>query len=81
LKPENLAQLKDILTYHVVAGRYTVNDLYDGETLTTVEGKKLAIHKVGNQVWINGSAMIETPNVISSNGVTHVIDTVLMPTN
>ena len=79
VKPENKATLTDILTYHVVAGRYTTNDLYDGQILTTVEGKTLKIHKVGAQIWINGSAMIETPNVISSNGVTHVIDTVLMP--
>ena len=79
LKPENKATLADILTYHVVAGRFTTGDLYEGQVLTTVEGKTLKIHKVGAQIWINGSAMIETPNVISSNGVTHVIDTVLMP--
>ena len=49
--------------------------------LTTVEGKKLMIKKdASGKIWINGSAMIETSNVISSNGVTHVIDTVLMPT-
>ena len=79
LKPENKAKLTDILTYHVVAGRYTSADLYDGQVLTTVEGKKLTIKKTGNQIWINGSAMIETADVISRNGVTHVIDTVLMP--
>ena len=81
LKPENLATLKDILTYHVVAGRYTSADLSDGQVLTTVEGKTLKIHKVGAQIWINGSAMVETPDVISSNGVTFVIDTVLMPSS
>ncbi len=79
LKPENKAQLTDILTYHVVAGRYTSNDLYDGQTLTTVEGKKITIKKQGSQIWINGSAMVETADVISRNGVTFVIDTVLMP--
>ena len=79
VKPENKAQLTDILTYHVVAGRYTTKDLYDGQSLKTVEGKSLMVKKVGTKIWINGSAMIEIPNVISRNGVTHVIDTVLMP--
>ena len=80
LMPANLAQLKDILTYHVVSGRYTSADLHDGEVLTTVEGKKLTIGKsASGQLSINGSAMVETPDVISSNGVTFVIDTVLMP--
>ena len=79
LLPENKAKLTDILTYHVVAGRYKLADLVDGMSLTTVEGKKLMITKVNGQVMINGSAMIETPNVISSNGVTHVITSVLLP--
>ncbi len=80
LMPENKAQLVDILTYHVVPGRYKSSDITDGMTLTTVQGKTLAFKKdASGNVWINGSAMIETSNVISSNGVTHVIDTVLMP--
>ena len=79
LKPENKGALTDILTYHVVAGRYTSADLKDGLTLTTVEGKKLTFKKVNGKLMINGSAMVETADVISSNGVTHVIDTVLMP--
>lgn len=79
VKPENKATLVDILTYHVVAGRYTSADLMDGQMLTTVEGKTLKIAKVNGKITINGLAMIETADVISSNGVTHVIDTVLMP--
>ena len=79
LKPENKSQLVDILTYHVVSGRYKTSDLTDGLTLKTVEGKNLTVKRLGNQIWINGSAMISTPDVISSNGVTHVIDTVLIP--
>jgi uncharacterized surface protein with fasciclin (FAS1) repeats len=82
LKPESLATLKDILTYHVVAGRYTSADLTDGMTLTTVEGKKIKINKsASGQITVNGTAMVQTANVISSNGVTFVIDTVLTPTN
>lgn len=80
LKPENKKTLVDILTYHVVAGRYTSADLHDGQVLTTVEGKKITINKTANgKIIINGSAMVETADVISSNGVTFVIDSVLMP--
>ena len=80
VKPENKATLTDILTYHVVAGKYKSSDLTDGLVLTTVEGKKLTFTRVGGKLMINGSASVETADVISSNGVTHVIDTVLMPT-
>ena len=79
LMPENKAKLADILTYHVVSGRYTSSDLTDGLVLTTVEGKKLTFTRVNATLMINGSASVETADVISSNGVTHVIDTVLMP--
>ncbi len=79
VKPENKSTLVGILTYHVVSGRYTTSELKSGMTLTTVEGKKIVFGQKNGRLTINGSAMIETPNVISSNGVTHVIDTVLMP--
>lgn len=80
LKPENKAKLTSILTHHVVMGRYKTSDLYDGQILTTVEGQTLKISKDSNGIIsINGSVMIKNANVISSNGVTHVIDTVLLP--
>ena len=79
LKPENKAQLSSMLTYHVVAGAYRSADLKDGMMLTTVQGQTLMISVKDGKVWINGSAMVQTANVISSNGVTHVIDTVVMP--
>jgi uncharacterized surface protein with fasciclin (FAS1) repeats len=79
LLPQNKAELVDILTYHVVPGRYTSASLYNGEVLTTVEGKTLTITKVNGQIMINGVATVQTPDVFSSNGVTFVIDTVLMP--
>lgn len=79
LMAENKAQLAWILTYHVVAGAYTSNDLTDGLTLTTVNGADLEFTIDGWVLKINGYAMVETADVISSNGVTHVIDTVLMP--
>jgi uncharacterized surface protein with fasciclin (FAS1) repeats len=80
LKPENKSKLVTILTYHVVAGRYTSADLKDGMTLKTVQGDTIRITKSADgKWWINGTAMVETADVISSNGVTFVIDTVLMP--
>jgi uncharacterized surface protein with fasciclin (FAS1) repeats len=80
MKPENKAKLTTILTYHVVAGRYKTSDITDGLTLKTVQGGTLTFKKDANgKIWINGSAMIETKDVISTNGVTHVIDTVLLP--
>lgn len=87
LKPENKNQLAKILTYHVVAGTYTSADLQvmasKGETLKTVQGEMLTPVLENNTVKIKdakgGVASIETANIISSNGVTHVIDSVLMP--
>jgi len=83
VKPENKATLTKILTYHVVAGRLTAADLKDGQTLTTVEGETLTVVAQGGKVMLRdakgGTSTVTTANVISSNGVTHVIDTVLMP--
>ena len=78
LKPENKDKLVSILTYHVLKGSYKISDLTDGQTLTTVNGQTLTVHINNGVVMINNS-VIQTPDVISSNGVTHVIDTVLMP--
>ena len=88
-KPENKAVLAGILTYHVVPGTYTSAALkamaQKGETLTSVQGQILKPLIDGDKVWIEdamgGKSMVETADVISSNGVTHVIDTVLMPKN
>ncbi len=77
--PENKAKLTNILTYHVVPGRYTSADMKDGMTLKSVQGEELTFTMKDGKWWINNSAMIEIADVISSNGVTYVIDTVLMP--
>ena len=80
VKPENKEKLTQILTYHVVAGAWKSTDLKDGDqTVTTVNGAPLVITKKDGMVWLNGSAKVEIADVISKNGVTHVIDTVLMP--
>lgn len=79
VKPENKEKLTSILTYHVVSGSYTAKDITDGMTMTTVNGQTLTFTMKDGKWWINESAMIEIADVISSNGMTHVIDTVLMP--
>jgi uncharacterized surface protein with fasciclin (FAS1) repeats len=78
VKPENKEKLTSILTYHVVQGKYLAKDLKDGMTLTTVNGQTLTVSMKDGKWWIN-DAMITIPDVVSSNGVTFVIDTVLMP--
>jgi uncharacterized surface protein with fasciclin (FAS1) repeats len=77
--PENKEKLTSILTYHVVAGAYKSTDLAEGEQkVATLNGQEITIVKNADGVTVNG-AKVEIADVISSNGVTHVIDTVLMP--
>lgn len=78
MKPEMKADLSKILTYHVVAGALKAADLKDGQELTTVQGGKLKVSVKDGMVMING-ANVTIADVVSSNGVTHVIDAVLMP--
>jgi uncharacterized surface protein with fasciclin (FAS1) repeats len=90
LKPENKKTLTNVLTYHVVAARLTAKDLMskvkDGNgkaTLKTVEGEDLTVTQDGSSLTITDAkgdkAMVTIANVMQSNGVIHVIDTVLLP--
>lgn len=87
LKPENKDQLVKILTLHVVPGTYTSADLKvmasKGESLKSVQGEMLTPVMENNELKIKdpkgNMVSIETADVISSNGVTHVIKNVLMP--
>jgi uncharacterized surface protein with fasciclin (FAS1) repeats len=83
VKPENKKQLTKILTYHVVPGKLAAADLTDGKKLTTVEGETLTVKRMGDTVTLvdskGGSSTVTIPNVNQSNGVIHVVDTVLMP--
>ncbi|EGP09281.1 fasciclin domain-containing protein [Afipia clevelandensis] len=83
VKPENKATLTKILTYHVVPGKLNAADLKDGQKLKTVEGEELTVKASGGKVMIvdakGGSSTVTIPDVNQSNGVIHVIDTVLMP--
>ncbi len=78
LKPEMKGDLTSVLTYHVVPGALRAADLKDGQKLKTVQGKELTVSMKDGKVMIDG-ATVTTADVISSNGVTHVIDAVVMP--
>ena len=81
--PANRAKLKGVLTYHVILGRLLAADLKDGQELTTVNGEKLHISVKDGKVMVsNGKdapATVQIADVVSKNGVTHVIDGVLLP--
>jgi uncharacterized surface protein with fasciclin (FAS1) repeats len=90
LLPENKDQLTGVLTYHVVPGDYTVNaiaaaiDAGGGTAeLTTVQGATLTLAMQGDGIVITdgmgGTANVTQANVTQSNGVVHVIDSVLLP--
>ena len=90
LKPENKGQLTQVLTYHVVPGRITAKDLMEmiekgggKATLKTVEGAELTFEMKDGAIWVwdakGDAAKITVKNVMQSNGVIHVIDTVLLP--
>lgn len=79
VKPENKDQLTGILTYHVVPGKITSSQLTNGKVLTTVNGETLTITEKNGEWYINDTAKITIKDIIDSNGVTYVIDSVLMP--
>ena len=90
VKPENKGTLTSILTYHVVAGRMTSTDIAKAikagkgkAVLTTVNGGTLTGSMMGKRLMLTdakgGKSSVTIANVMQSNGVIHVVDTVLMP--
>jgi uncharacterized surface protein with fasciclin (FAS1) repeats len=79
LKPENKDQLTAILTYHVVAGKVYAKQVVDLSSATTVEGSDIAIEVKDGKVVLDGNSTVTKTDIKASNGVIHVIDTVLMP--
>jgi uncharacterized surface protein with fasciclin (FAS1) repeats len=78
LKPENKAKLQRILTHHVVAGKVMAADVVKLRSAKAVSGDSLAIANGGGNVTIGGARVV-TADIAASNGVIHVIDTVLIP--
>ena len=91
MEPAQKAALTKILTYHVVPGRLTAADIAaeaqkggGTATLTTVQGEKLTVKDAGGGQWRitdakGGTSTITQADVAQSNGVVHIVDTVLMP--
>ena len=77
LKPENKAKLAGILTYHVVAGKVMAADVKSG-MVKTLDGEKVEVAVENGKVGFGGAQVIAT-DINASNGVIHVIDTVVMP--
>lgn len=78
LKPENRDQLTAILTYHVVAGKVYAADVVKLDSATTVNGSDVMIAVNDGSVRVDNANVIKT-DIGASNGVIHVIDTVILP--
>ncbi|HEY0040830.1 MAG TPA: fasciclin domain-containing protein, partial [Flavisolibacter sp.] len=90
LKPENKSTLTAVLTYHVVSGKLNAKDIQKAikkgngtAELTTVQGGKLWAMEKDGKIWIKdekgGTSMVTIADVNQSNGVIHVVDTVVLP--
>jgi uncharacterized surface protein with fasciclin (FAS1) repeats len=90
VKPENKEMLTKILTYHVLAGRFDAKEIasriskgHGKAKFTTVSGDTLTATMNGDQLWLRdekgGTARVTIGNVYQSNGVIHVVDSVLLP--
>jgi uncharacterized surface protein with fasciclin (FAS1) repeats len=78
LKPENKDKLTSILTYHVVAGKVMSADVVKMKSAETVNGQMVSINVKGDTVMVDNAKVIKT-DIEASNGVIHVIDTVILP--
>lgn len=78
LKPENKDKLVAVLTYHVVPGRVMAKDVVKLKSAKTVNGKEAGIKAWGGKVMVDQAQIIKT-DIETSNGVIHVIDSVILP--
>ena len=78
LLPENKDKLTAILTYHVVPGQLMASDVVGAGQLQTAQGGALEVSATGGEVMV-GTAKVVATDIDASNGVIHVIDTVLLP--
>ena len=78
LKPENKDQLVAVLTYHVVKGSYPAAKVLGADSLKTLQGGEIAVKQDSKGAMVNDSRIVKT-DIECSNGIVHVIDTVLIP--
>jgi transforming growth factor-beta-induced protein len=81
LKPENLDKLKQILLYHVVPGKVMAADVVKVKAAKSVQGEPIAIEVVDGAVKLNQTSKVISTDIDASNGVIHVIDSVILPPN
>lgn len=79
LKPENKQQLIDILTYHVVSGAVPAKTAVTLDKASALNKKEIALEVKDGSLYLNGSAKVIKADIETSNGVIHVIDTVILP--
>lgn len=79
MDPKNRAKLKSILLYHVIPGKkLTLDDLKSGK-LKTANGQTIKVKVKGNKVYLNGKVMVTRTDIMTNNGVIHLVSGVLMP--
>ena len=78
LKPENKSKLQAILTYHVVAGKVMAKDVVKLHTAKTVNGQQVTLKSEMGSVMIDNAKVVKT-DILCTNGVIHVIDSVILP--
>ena len=78
LKPENKGKLQSILTYHVVPGKVLAKDVVKLDSAKTVQGQTVTIKAGKGGVMVDNAKVTKT-DIVTSNGVIHVIDTVILP--
>jgi uncharacterized surface protein with fasciclin (FAS1) repeats len=79
LKPENKDQLIAVLTYHVVAGKVMAADVVKLTEAKTVQGSSAKVKVKDGKVYVDNATVVTT-DIMTSNGVIHVIDSVILPT-
>ncbi len=78
LEPANRSKLAAILTYHVVPGRLTADDVLKGKVFATAQGQPIYLTGTPQRPAINGANLVKT-DIETANGIIHVIDTVILP--
>jgi transforming growth factor-beta-induced protein len=79
LKPENKEKLIAVLTYHVVPGKVTAKEVVKLKNAGTVNGQRVDIAVKGDQVVLDGGARVTATDIACSNGIIHIIDSVILP--
>jgi transforming growth factor-beta-induced protein len=79
IDPSNVAAITSILQYHVLAGAVPSSALGASQSVATLQGESMLVTKTSAGVFVNGNAKVVIADVMASNGVVHVVDSVLLP--